>query len=94
MRSYMATDHGEGWHLKVLYHFLSHEQQLRLASRFAKLGRNHMLNYLAREFKVGNIPAKRLPKFSKRPFREQVSEKIAPETTSNANPVFKFGILQ
>ena len=91
MRSYMATDHGEGWHLKVLYHFLSHEQQLRLASRFAKLGRNHMLNYLAREFKVGNIPAKRLPKFSKRPFREQVAEKIAPETASRGTILYFTG---
>ena len=91
MRSYMATDHGEGWHLKVLYHFLSHEQQLRLASRFAKLGRNHMLNYLAREFKVGNIPAKRLPKFSKRPFREQVAEKVLPDTTSRGTILYFTG---
>jgi glycolate oxidase iron-sulfur subunit len=91
MRSYMATDHGEGWHLKVLYHFLSHEQQLRLASRFAKLGRNHMLNYLASEFKVGNIPAKRLPKFNKRPFREQIAEKVGPDTPSRGTVLYFTG---
>ncbi len=91
MRSYMATDHGEGWHLKVLYHFLSHEQQLRLASRFAKLGRNHMLNHLAREFKVGNIPAKRLPKFNKLPFREQVAETISPDTDSRGTILYFTG---
>lgn len=91
MRSYMATDHGEGWHLKALYHFLSHEQQLRLASRFAKLGRNHMLNYLAREFKVGNIPVKRLPQFSKKPFREQVKEKIEPDTPSRGTVLYFTG---
>lgn len=78
MRSYMAVDHGEGWHLKVLYHFLSHEQQLRLASRFAKLGRNHMLEHLAREVRVGNIPVKRLPQFNQRPFREQMAEVVEP----------------
>lgn len=91
MRSYMATDHGEGWHLKVLYHFLSHEQQLRLASRFAKLGRNHMLDHLAREFKVGNIPAKRLPKFNKKPFREQVAETISPDTDSRGTILYFTG---
>jgi len=91
MRSYMATDHGERWHLKVLYHFLSHEQQLRLASRFAKLGRNHMLNYLAREFKIGNIPAKRLPQFNKQPFREQIDEKIIPNTPSRGTILYFTG---
>lgn len=91
MRSYMATDHGEGWHLKALYHFLSHEQQLRLVSRFARLGRNHMLEQVAREFKVGNIPAKRLPKFNRQPFREQAVEKIASNGQSRGTILYFTG---
>jgi glycolate oxidase iron-sulfur subunit len=91
MRSYMATDHGEGWHLKVLYHFLSHELQLQLASRFAKVGRNLMLEHLAREVKVGNIPAKRLPKINKQPFRSQVPEKLPPSAPSQGTVLYFTG---
>lgn len=91
MRSYMASDHGEGWHLRVLYHFLGHEQQLQLVSRFAKLGRNHMLEHLAREFKVGNIPAKNLPKFNKQQFRNQSEETLLPASPSRGKILYFTG---
>ena len=91
MRSYMANDLGEGWQLKVLYHFLSNEQQLRLASRFAKLGRNHMLNFMASEVKVGNIPVKQLPRFNKRPFREQIAEIVEPTPLSKGTILYFTG---
>jgi len=91
MRSYMTTDHGEGWHHKVIYHFLSHEQQLRLASRFARLGRNHMLKYLSREFKIGNIPARRLPEWNQQPFREQTPEEPLAEADSRGTILYFTG---
>ncbi len=91
MRGYMAADHGKGWHQKVLYHFLSHEQQLQLASRFGKLGRNYLLENLAREYKIGQIPVKRLPKFNKRPFREQIRENNPAAETSRGTVLYFTG---
>jgi len=74
MRACMAADHGENWRLKMLYHFLSHEQQLKLAAKFARVGRNVVMEKVAREVKVGNIPVKRLPKLNTRPFRDQAAQ--------------------
>ncbi|MBW2369379.1 MAG: (Fe-S)-binding protein [Deltaproteobacteria bacterium] len=74
MRAGMAADYGEDWHLKVLYHFLSHEQQLKFAAKFARFGRNVVMEKVAREVKIGNIPVKRLPKLNAGPFRDQVPE--------------------
>jgi glycolate oxidase iron-sulfur subunit len=87
----MATDHGERWHHKVIYHFLSHEQQLRLASRFAMVGRNHMLKHLSRECRIGNIPAKRLPEMNHQPFREQAVEEPLPESDSRGTILYFTG---
>ena len=47
MRSEMSGDYGEVWKKKVLFHFLAHEEQLKFASKFARLGRNLVLEYLA-----------------------------------------------
>lgn len=74
MRSNLGGDTGENWRLKVLYHFLTHEQQLAFAARFARFGRNVVMENIAREAKLGSIPVKRLPKFNDRPFRDQVPE--------------------
>jgi glycolate oxidase iron-sulfur subunit len=74
MRACMEEDFGENWKMKVLYHFLTHEDQLKLAARFAKYGRNFVLEKLLADFRIGTIPVKRMPKFNNRPFREQVPE--------------------
>ncbi len=91
MRGYMAADHGEGWHLRALYHFLSHDLQLQFASTFAKLGRNQVLEHLAGEFKIGNIPVKRLPKFNQQSFRKQVAGKISPVYESKGTVLYFTG---
>lgn len=78
MRDCMVADHGEAWKLKVLFHFLTHDAQLRLATRFAGIGRNSPLNHLLKEIKIGNIPIKRLPGFNAKPFRDQLPEHIEP----------------
>jgi glycolate dehydrogenase iron-sulfur subunit len=74
MRSAMAGDFGQGWPKKAVYHFLSHEQQLRMAAKFAQLGQKVALDRLFEDFKLGNIPLKRMPRFNERPFRERFSE--------------------
>ena len=68
MRSRMSKIHGRHWYEKVLFHFLSHEDQLRIASKFARIGRVPPLERFVDDVKVGNIPIRRLPKFNSRPF--------------------------
>ncbi|UCF91517.1 MAG: (Fe-S)-binding protein [Desulfobacterales bacterium] len=78
MRSDLIDDYGENWKKKVLYHFLTHAAQLHWASKFAAFGRNVVLEKIAQEVKIGNIPLKRLPKFNQKPFRDQIADVIEP----------------
>ena len=91
MRDCMAADHGEAWKHKVLFHFLSHNAQLRLAARFAGIGRNVVLEHLARDVKIGRIPIKRLPRFNARPFRDQVPEITLPRRKAVGTVVYFTG---
>ncbi|MCP4110414.1 MAG: (Fe-S)-binding protein [Desulfobacteraceae bacterium] len=86
MRFQMNEDFGEGWIKKAMFHFLSHEDQLRVASRFARLGRNTAL-----DVKLGNIPIKNLPVFNKKPFRDQVSEVIEPGQEARGTVLYFTG---
>lgn len=72
MRAHLCPDYGEDWRLKVLFHLLTHDQQLALAARFARFGRKAVLERVVREATLGSIPLKRLPAFNGRPFRDQV----------------------
>lgn len=78
MRSAMVGDFGQDWKKRAVYHFLSHEKQLHLAARFAGMGQKAALDRLFDEFKLGNIPLKRMPRFNERPFRETVPAVIDP----------------
>lgn len=90
-RARMAGDHGEDWKEKVLFHLLTHEDQLRLAARFARLGRNTVLESMDREIKLGNLRLKQLPKFNPRPFRDQVPEVIEPAGRSRGTLLYFTG---
>ncbi len=79
MRSQIVQDFGRDWKKRVLYHFLSHEHQLQLASKFVKFGRNAILENLARETKLGNIQLKNMPKLNTVPFRKQVPVVVEPK---------------
>ncbi len=78
MRSQIVHDFGRDWKKRVLYHFLSHEHQLKLAAGFAKFGRNTILEKLARDTKLGNIQIKNMPRVNKVPFRQQVPGVVEP----------------
>lgn len=71
-RAMLACDYGEDWYKKVLYHFLTHEDRMRLAARFARFGRRKVLAKLDREIRIGNLGLKRLPAFNEKPFRDQL----------------------
>ncbi len=72
MRAHMIHDLGDNLVTKTVHHLLCHDPQLRFALKFIGPGRNFFPDIIAREFKLGNIPMDHLPKFNKRPFREQV----------------------
>jgi len=78
MRSAMVGDFGQDWKKKAIYHFLSHEKQLHLAAKFAGIGQKAALDKLFDDFKLGNIPLKRMPRLNKRPFRETMPAVIEP----------------
>jgi len=74
MRSEMIEDFGKKWDKKLLSHFLSHEVQLRLASKAMVSCRKIIHDKLAEQIKVGSIPLKRLPQMNPEPFREVYPE--------------------
>lgn len=71
-RSLLADAYGEDWKKKVLFHFLTHADQLRLAVNFARLGRKKVLEKLDRDVKLGNLRLENLPAFNERLFRDQL----------------------
>jgi len=79
MRSQIVHDFGRDWKKRVLYHFLSHKNQLQLASGFVKFGRNTLLEKLARDAKLGNIQIKNMPRLNKVPFRKQLPRVVEPK---------------
>jgi len=72
MRSSMVSEYGEDWKKKIMFHFLTHEDQLKVASRFAAFGRNFVLDKVIKDVKLGNMQVSNLPKFNKKPFRDQI----------------------
>jgi glycolate oxidase iron-sulfur subunit len=78
IRARMASDYGQDWKKRVLFHLLVHEDQLHLAARFARIGRNTVLESIDRDIKLGNLRLKQLPKFNQAPFRDQIPEVIEP----------------
>jgi glycolate oxidase iron-sulfur subunit len=73
MRSEMIRDVGQEWMLKVLFHFLFHEQQLRFAARAARLGRSLASERLLKKYSLGGISLEKTPVFNRIPFRKQLS---------------------
>ncbi len=90
-RSELANEYGQDWKKRVLFHLLCHEDQLRLAAKFAKLGRNKVLESLDRDIKLGNLRLKQLPKFNNQPFRDQIPNVIEPKGQSLGTLVYFTG---
>lgn len=90
-RSLLVNEYGEDWKKRVLFHLLCHDDQLRLAAKFARLGRNTVLESIDREIKLGNLRLKQLPKFNQQPFRDQVPDVIEPKGPSRGTLVYFTG---
>lgn len=90
-RASMADDHGQDWKKRVLFHLLTHDDQLRIAAKFARIGRNSVLEFMDREIKLGNLRLKQLPKFNRRPFRDQLPEVVEPLGPSRGTLLYFTG---
>jgi glycolate dehydrogenase iron-sulfur subunit len=91
MRANMAEDFGENWIMKTLYHFLTHDEQLKLAAKFGKFGRNVVLEKLLGDYRVGTIPVKQMPRMNAQPFRDQLPEINEPEGTCKGTVLYFAG---
>lgn len=91
MRKSMVEDHGQDWLKRILFHFLSHEEQLGLAAKFAAFGRNVVLDGMLKNFRIGNLRIGNLPKFNSKPFRDQKPSLFEPEGKSLGNVLYFSG---
>ena len=58
LRSLLGDQFGHSWTMRLLFHLLTHEQQLLLAARIARFGRNVVLEKLGNDLVIGEIPLK------------------------------------
>jgi len=79
MRRNMAKDHGQDWLKRLLFHFLSHKEQLKLAAKISVFGRNVVLDKLLKNFHVGKLRIGNLPKLNNPPFRDQYPSIVEPK---------------
>jgi glycolate oxidase iron-sulfur subunit len=79
LRSQLVQEHGIGWKKRFLYLLLTNKKLLRSSSVLARLGRNWLLEKLAKGMRIGNIPVGRLPTLNTRPFRERFDGTILPD---------------
>lgn len=78
LRSCLGDQFGHSWVLRLLFHFLTHEQQLLLAARIARFGRNVVLEKLGNDLAIGEIPLKNSPRLNPHPFRAQMPAVVHP----------------
>jgi len=91
MRSEMVEDYGENWSFKVLFHLLSHEEQLRLAGKLSTYGANWLKNHVLGGVKLGTIPLKRFPDLNRIPFRKAFKETAEPRTSGRGTVLYFTG---
>ncbi|MCF8040050.1 MAG: (Fe-S)-binding protein [Desulfohalobiaceae bacterium] len=91
MRFEMIQDYGQEWSLKALFHFLSHEQQLRFAAKMARFGRSLASKRLLNRYKLGAISLERTPPFNPVPFRRQWPRVNEPDFASRGTVLYFTG---
>jgi len=89
MRAELVEQYGLNWKKRLLFNLLTNEKLLHSSMIFAKLGRNWLLENLAKGMRIGNIPAGRLPMVNRKPFRDQFAGMIRPDGEAKGR-VFYF----
>ncbi len=89
MREELVKQYGLDWKKQLVFNLLTNEKLLHSSIIFARLGRNWLIEHLAKGMPVGNIPAGRLPMVNRKPFRDQFAGIIRPEGRARGR-VFYF----
>ncbi len=90
MRNKMQEDHGEDWKKRILFHLLTHEQQLKLSAGFAAKGQNSLFEAFYKNIKMGNLKLSSFPRLNKNPFRESFLESCSPKIEKVRGTVLYF----
>ena len=91
MRSNMAKDHGRDWLKRLLFYFLSHEEQLKKAAGIAAFGQTVVPDKILNNFLLRNLRISNLPKLNSPPFREQYPYVVRPEGESVGTVLYFTG---
>jgi len=89
LREELVQRYGLGWKKQLLFRLLTNDKLLHASMIFAKLGRNWLIENLAKGMRIGNIPAGRLPMVNPKPFRDKFHGMIRPDGKPNGR-VFYF----
>ena len=89
IRAELVDQYGLDWKKRFVFQLLTHESLLHSSMIFAKLGRNWLVEKLAKTMRIGNIPAGRLPMVNSKPFRDQFDGVIRPDGEAKGR-VFYF----
>jgi glycolate oxidase iron-sulfur subunit len=79
LRAELVGKYGLNWKKRLLFQLLTNEKLLHSSIVFAKLGRNWLIEKLAKGMRIGNIPIGKLPRVNPRPFRDQFDGMIRPD---------------
>jgi len=79
LRAELVKQYGLNWKKRLIFQLLTNEKLLHSSMIFARLGRNWLIESLAKGMRIGNIPAGKLPLVNPRPFRDQFAGVICPE---------------
>ncbi|MBI5579065.1 MAG: (Fe-S)-binding protein [Deltaproteobacteria bacterium] len=91
LRSLLGDQFGHSWTMRLLFHLLTHEQQLLLSARIARFGRNVIFEKLAADLMIGTIKLKNTPHMNREPFRAQMPPVINPEGAVKGTIVYFVG---
>jgi len=79
LRAELVATYGLDWKKRLIFQLLTNEKLFHSSMIFARLGRNWLIENLAKGMRIGNIPAGRLPLVNPRPFRDQFDGLIRPD---------------
>ncbi len=91
MRQKMVADLGDTPAIKGLIYLLSREYRIRMGAGMAKIGQRLTPDFLARKYKLGNIPVKQFLQFNEMPLRRALPETITPVGEKKGRVVYFTG---
>lgn len=78
MRAAVSESRGQSAEMRALGAILPKENRLRVASQAARIGTGSLAQRIIGKMRIGNIPVERFPRPNRRPFREQMADRVEP----------------